>query len=239
MRALAAETRRALPRRPRAALRLQLPRGDQPPGRRVGQPPRDWASGRSSGRRRAPSPRGRRHRARPHRHARRACSTAGRSTRRSTTRAQLQPGDRLDGPAIVEEFGSTTVVYPGQRVEVDRFANMVLTRAGGPRRGRAPDGEADPIVLEIVRGHARLRRGRGRSRHRAHLALADDPRGPRLPRRHPRPPLPQAHRALLLGAGPADRARLPDRRRCGPATCSSTTTSTSRRAASATCPISA
>jgi N-methylhydantoinase B len=47
-------------------------------------------------------------------------------------RAGLQPGDHLAGPAIVEEFGATTVVFPGQRVEVDRFGNMVLTRAGAP-----------------------------------------------------------------------------------------------------------
>ena len=68
-------------------------------------------------------------------------------------RARLQPGDRLGGPAIVEEFGSTTVVYPGQRVEVDRFANMVLTRAGGPPpAAERLAGEADPIVLQIVQG---------------------------------------------------------------------------------------
>jgi len=46
-------------------------------------------------------------------------------------RARLLPGDRLAGPAIVEEFGATTVILPGQRIEVDRFANVVLTRAGG------------------------------------------------------------------------------------------------------------
>jgi N-methylhydantoinase A len=43
-------------------------------------------------------------------------------------RALLQPGDCVDGPAIVEEFGSTTVVFPGQRARVDAFANLVLGR---------------------------------------------------------------------------------------------------------------
>jgi N-methylhydantoinase A len=43
-------------------------------------------------------------------------------------RARLHPGDVLTGPAVVEEYGATTVVYPGQRVEVDRLANMILTR---------------------------------------------------------------------------------------------------------------
>jgi N-methylhydantoinase B len=83
-------------------------------------------------------------------------------------RARLQPGDRLTGPAIVEEFGATTVVFPGQRVEVDRFGNMILTRAvAGSAKDRAEaegvvatPGEAppraaiepDPIVLQIVQG---------------------------------------------------------------------------------------
>jgi N-methylhydantoinase A len=43
-------------------------------------------------------------------------------------RTRLAPGDTLDGPLIVEEYGATTVVYPGQRVVADRFGNLVLTR---------------------------------------------------------------------------------------------------------------
>jgi N-methylhydantoinase A len=43
-------------------------------------------------------------------------------------RAHLAPGDTLAGPAIVEEYGATSVVYPGQRLEADRFGNLVLTR---------------------------------------------------------------------------------------------------------------
>ena len=42
-------------------------------------------------------------------------------------RAGLAPGDALAGPAVVEEYGATTVVFPGQRAEVDRFGNMILT----------------------------------------------------------------------------------------------------------------
>ena len=85
-------------------------------------------------------------------------------------RARLRPGDRLVGPAIVEEFGATTVVFPGQRAEVDRFGNMVLVRADAPAvaaqgelervgtRVAAEVGPAaelaapDPIVLQIVQG---------------------------------------------------------------------------------------
>ena len=45
-------------------------------------------------------------------------------------RARLQPGDCLEGPAIVEEFGSTTVVFPGQLARVDDYGNLLLTRVG-------------------------------------------------------------------------------------------------------------
>jgi N-methylhydantoinase A len=47
-------------------------------------------------------------------------------------RDRLQPGDAVVGPAIVEEYGSTTVVFPGLRADVDRFGNLLLTRASGP-----------------------------------------------------------------------------------------------------------
>jgi N-methylhydantoinase A len=39
----------------------------------------------------------------------------------------LEPGRRFTGPAIVEGSGSTTVVYPGGDVVVDRFGNLVIT----------------------------------------------------------------------------------------------------------------
>jgi len=38
-------------------------------------------------------------------------------------------GDTLNGPVIIEEYGATTVVYPAQRVEADRFGNLILTRS--------------------------------------------------------------------------------------------------------------
>jgi N-methylhydantoinase A len=44
-------------------------------------------------------------------------------------RALFAPGDTLNGPVIVEEYGATTVVYPGQRIEADRFGNLILTRS--------------------------------------------------------------------------------------------------------------
>jgi N-methylhydantoinase A len=41
-------------------------------------------------------------------------------------RATLPSGGRIDGPAIVEEFGSTTVVFPSQFVEVDPHGILVI-----------------------------------------------------------------------------------------------------------------
>jgi N-methylhydantoinase A len=41
-------------------------------------------------------------------------------------RGSLDAGMRLAGPAIVEEYGSTTIVQPGQSVHVDQFGNLLL-----------------------------------------------------------------------------------------------------------------
>jgi N-methylhydantoinase A len=43
-------------------------------------------------------------------------------------RAQMGVGDTLAGPAIVEEHGSTTVVFPHVALRVDDFSNLILTR---------------------------------------------------------------------------------------------------------------
>lgn len=41
-------------------------------------------------------------------------------------RAVLPAAHRLEGPCVVEEFGSTTVVWPGQWLEVDAHGIMVV-----------------------------------------------------------------------------------------------------------------
>ncbi len=43
-------------------------------------------------------------------------------------RSTLPPDFRLDGPAIVEEFGSTTVVFPGQWLNVDQRGILIVQR---------------------------------------------------------------------------------------------------------------
>jgi N-methylhydantoinase A len=46
-------------------------------------------------------------------------------------RSQLQPGASFDGPAIVTEFDSTTVVLPGYRAAVDANFNILITPSEG------------------------------------------------------------------------------------------------------------
>jgi N-methylhydantoinase A len=41
-------------------------------------------------------------------------------------RERLLAGNVIAGPALVEEYASTTVVLPGDRLEVDRFGHLVI-----------------------------------------------------------------------------------------------------------------
>ena len=41
-------------------------------------------------------------------------------------REQLHAGNRLSGPAIIEQMDSTTVVHPGQTAAIDRFGNIII-----------------------------------------------------------------------------------------------------------------
>ena len=51
-------------------------------------------------------------------------------------RDDLGPGDRVEGPAVVEEYGATVPLQPGFGVEVDRFGNLVVIPEGsGEPRG--------------------------------------------------------------------------------------------------------
>jgi N-methylhydantoinase A len=45
-------------------------------------------------------------------------------------RSKLIPGNRVEGPAIVTEFDSTTVVLSGHTAEVDRYLNLIINPAG-------------------------------------------------------------------------------------------------------------
>ncbi len=46
-------------------------------------------------------------------------------------RAALLAGNRINGPALVEEHASTTVLLPGDKLAVDLYGNLVIAVAGG------------------------------------------------------------------------------------------------------------
>ncbi|MCH9020540.1 MAG: hydantoinase B/oxoprolinase family protein, partial [Proteobacteria bacterium] len=64
-------------------------------------------------------------------------------------RAGLMAGDRIDGPAIIVEATSTTVVEPGWRVEVNDRGHLLLSRASPAARAFAVGTSVDPVMLEI------------------------------------------------------------------------------------------
>jgi N-methylhydantoinase A/oxoprolinase/acetone carboxylase beta subunit len=47
-------------------------------------------------------------------------------------RDQLRPGDRISGPAIIEQLDSTVVVLPGFTGAADHAGNLILTAGGQP-----------------------------------------------------------------------------------------------------------
>ena len=54
----------------------------------------------------------------------------GETTMPRYLRGAFGPGRAVDGPALIEDEWSTTIVYPGQRCHGDRFGNLIL--AGAP-----------------------------------------------------------------------------------------------------------
>ncbi|MFT5488665.1 MAG: N-methylhydantoinase A, partial [Alphaproteobacteria bacterium] len=46
-------------------------------------------------------------------------------------RTALLAGNRIEGPALIEEHASTTVLHPGDSAEVDAFGNLIIS-VGGP-----------------------------------------------------------------------------------------------------------
>ena len=62
----------------------------------------------------------------------------------------LRAGNRIDGPALVEEDASTTVLLPGDRLRVDDFGNLDIAVAEETRVKRKR-GKADAVLTEIVR----------------------------------------------------------------------------------------
>jgi len=50
---------------------------------------------------------------------------------RTFARAMLAAGNRIKGPALVEEHASTTVLMPGDALSVDPFGNLVISVGKG------------------------------------------------------------------------------------------------------------
>jgi len=78
-------------------------------------------------------------------------------------RQKLRPGDVFDGPAIVEEPESTTLIFPDDHVEIDAIGNICIMIATAtatqakamitadiPKAQAIARIEADPISLEIM-----------------------------------------------------------------------------------------
>ena len=57
-------------------------------------------------------------------------------------RAELKAGNRLEGPAIVNQYDSTTVIPPGLTARIDRFGNIVI--------GTGVVAEAEALTAEGV-----------------------------------------------------------------------------------------
>ncbi|MET0343635.1 MAG: hydantoinase B/oxoprolinase family protein [Polyangiales bacterium] len=67
-------------------------------------------------------------------------------------RASLAPGAVIDGPAVLAEANTTTVIEPGWQAEVDARDQLVLTRVAAMPKRRAATTGVDPVTLEIANG---------------------------------------------------------------------------------------
>jgi N-methylhydantoinase A len=46
-------------------------------------------------------------------------------------RTGFRAGDRLEGPAVIEEVGATILLYPGDRMQVNEFGHLVIEVTAG------------------------------------------------------------------------------------------------------------
>jgi 5-oxoprolinase (ATP-hydrolysing) len=68
-------------------------------------------------------------------------------------RSLLRAGDRLAGPAIVEQYDTTTVIPPGLAAEIDRFGNIVIDCTTRPRAEEARGASlSTPILMRVIGG---------------------------------------------------------------------------------------
>ncbi len=58
-------------------------------------------------------------------------ASCARSPTRFFAREALKAGNRIEGPAVINQYDSTTVVPPGFTAEIDRFGNIVIRVEAG------------------------------------------------------------------------------------------------------------
>ena len=122
-------------------------------------------------------------------------------------RADMIPGDTLDGPAIIIEPTSTTVVEPGWRAEITTRDHLVLTRVKPMERehavgrGVVAHPKQEPRDLRIQPEAARARRRAQRAAHDRRRSPAGSAAVRPAPRAHAAP-------AAAVGTGAALRSRL-------------------------------
>jgi 5-oxoprolinase (ATP-hydrolysing) len=80
----------------------------------------------------------------------------GRPEKRATPfyeRDLLRAGDHIEGPAIIEQYDSTTVVPPGLTAEIDRLGNILIDCTTRARTDAARgEGLAAPILMRVIGG---------------------------------------------------------------------------------------
>jgi 5-oxoprolinase (ATP-hydrolysing) len=64
-------------------------------------------------------------------------------------RERLRPGDRVEGPAVITDPNSTTMVEPGWRATITARDHLLLERAAPLARTSALGTAVDPVMLEI------------------------------------------------------------------------------------------
>ena len=64
-------------------------------------------------------------------------------------REDLQPGDRIQGPAIVIESTGTTVIEQDWKLETTSYNHLILTRTVPRPTRRVVGTDADPVMLEV------------------------------------------------------------------------------------------
>jgi 5-oxoprolinase (ATP-hydrolysing) len=81
---------------------------------------------------------------------------AGKPERHATPfyeRDLLRAGDRITGPAIVEQYDSTTVIPPGLAAEIDGSGNIVVDcTTGAASREAVGAGMTTPILMRVIGG---------------------------------------------------------------------------------------